>query len=82
MEDTFSPANLAEKPADSLYFRGETVLDRRDNSMWTVCALDHYDEGYYGVWPLGYSRAIPDRYIHSDHLEPLVELVETKLLAA
>ncbi len=76
MADVFSPINASEKPANSRFFLGETVLHLGDQQMYTVCSLSHYQQDYYFLWPLGWACAIPTHGAYGPRLEAVGGVVE------
>ncbi len=68
----FDAKNVIEKPKESKFFLGETVLHRGNKQFYTVCSLNNYEEGFYGLWPLGFVSAMPTHGCEGEYLESIV----------
>ena len=67
----FNPENVAQKPDDSKFFLGETVLHTGDGQMYTICGLGSYYYDYYHLWPLGHICAVPTHGSYGRYLESI-----------
>lgn len=64
------------KPQGSKFFYGETVRHTGDGEFYTVCDLSNCEQNYYGLWPLGYSCAVPTHGSSGDYLESISQTIE------